>query len=114
MYLRFFFIIVINFVFISGFLFIASTGGPIQPFNFSLRYYDFYGPGDFVLYRNKDRAFEVGVTMTCIIILTRNTSVEEPREARRSVGRKCEVKGGASRASALRKLKNSYRLIAMK
>ena len=91
MYLRFFFIVVINFVFISGFfLFIASTGGPIQPFNFSLRYYDFYGPGDFVLYRNKDRAFEVGVTMTRIIILTRNTPVVEPREARRSVGRKCE------------------------
>lgn len=65
-------------------MFIASTDGPIiQQFNFYLRRYDFYGPGDFVLYRNKDRAFEVGVTMTCIIILTRNTSVVEPREARR-------------------------------
>lgn len=58
-----------HFFFISGFCFwfIASTDGPIQPFNFYLRYYDFYGPGDFVLYRNKDRAFEVGVTMTYII-----------------------------------------------
>ena len=45
---------------------------------FILRYYDFYRAGDFVLYRNKDRAFEVGVTMTYIITLTRNTSVAEP------------------------------------
>lgn len=43
-----------------------------------LRYYNFYRAGDFVLYRNKDRAFEVNVTMTYIIILTRNTSVAEP------------------------------------
>ena len=55
---------------------------------FILRYYNFYRAGDFVLYRNKDRAFEVGVTMTYIIILTRNTSVAEPREARRRVGQK--------------------------
>ena len=49
---------------------------------FILRYYDFYRAGDFVLYRNIDRAFEVGVTMTCII----NTSVAEPREVRRIDG----------------------------
>ena len=55
---------------------------------FILRRYDFYRAGDFVLYRNKDRAFEVGVTMTCIMILTRNTSVAELREVRRRVGQK--------------------------
>ena len=63
----------------------ASTIGPTQPFNFHLRYYDFYGPGDFVLYRNLDRAFEVGVT---IIILTRNSSIAEPRVALRTVDRR--------------------------
>ena len=65
MYLGFF--LSFFFLFLAFVLFIASTDGPIQPFNFYLRYYDFYGPGDFVLYRNKDRAFEVGVTMTYII-----------------------------------------------
>ena len=66
----------------------ASTILPTQPFNFYLRYYDFYGPGDFVLYRNLDRAFEVGMTMTHIIILTRNSSIAEPRIALRTVDQK--------------------------
>ena len=66
----------------------ASTIRPTQPFNFYLRYYDFYGPGDFVLYRNLDRAFEVGMTMTHIIILTRNSSTAEPRIALRTVDQK--------------------------
>ena len=66
----------------------ASTIGPTQPFHFCLRYYDFYGPGDFVLYRNLDRAFEVGVTMTYVIILTRTSCIAEPRVALRTVDRK--------------------------
>ena len=69
-------------------MFVASTIRPTQPFDFYLRYYDFYGPGDFVLYRNLDRAFEVGVTMTHITILTRNSFIAAPRVALRTVDRK--------------------------